>query len=207
MKATAVQDIDEDGDDELEEQFHVRVGSRQKPQTFEHVELEHGTDPIFDCFRIKLNNFLNFSIISRILLDGKKITLNTRDELVEYHYIKVNYKSTVDWCQHTDYLRCSPMFHGVPRYDGVIIKMKNGHIFGRLILIFGCQHLNLFQVHTRPHVSSEFFSVESIVHGAVLVEDHTQPGDCLIIDTIDTDMFLRIQKMHRNAGHGPLTMQ
>ncbi|KAI9464204.1 hypothetical protein HD554DRAFT_2026564 [Boletus coccyginus] len=233
MKATAVQDIDEDGDDELEEQFHVRVGSRQKPQTFEHVELEHGTDPAFDRFRIKLNNFLNFSVIGRILLDGKKITLNTRDELVEYRYIKVNYESTVDWCQHTDYLRCSPMFHGVPRYDGVIIKTQNGHIFGRLILIFGCQvttgnatlvlvqpydapvgvrtrkdkHLNLFRVRTRPRVSSEFFSVESIVHGAVLVEDRTQPGDCLVIDTIDTDMFLRIQKMHRDAGHGLLTMQ
>ena len=69
------------------------------------------------------------------------------------------------------------------------------------------KHLNLFRVHTRPHLSSKFFSVESIVCGAVLVEDCTQPGDYLVIDTIDTDMFLCIQKMHRDAGHGALTME
>jgi len=69
------------------------------------------------------------------------------------------------------------------------------------------KHLNLFPVRTRPHLSSKFFSVEFIVCGAVLVEDCTQPGDYLVIDTIDTDMFLCIQKMHRDAGHGALTMQ
>ena len=141
----------------------------------------------------------------------------------------------VDWCQHTDYLRCSPSFHGVLRYDGVIIKTQNGYIFGRLSSIFKYQaanvtgnatlvfiqpydapvgartrkdkHLNLFRVRARPRMSSEFFSVESIVRGAALVEDHTQPGDYLVIDTIDTDMFLRIQKMHQDAGHEPLPTQ
>jgi len=92
MRATAARDADEDGDDELEKQFHVRVGSRQKPQTFEHVELERGINPAFNHFRIKLNNFLNFSVISRILLDGKKITLNVKDEV---DHTNLNYPASI----------------------------------------------------------------------------------------------------------------
>ena len=132
----------------------------------------------------------------------------------------------VDWCQHTDYLRCSPSFHGTLRYDCVIIKTENGHIFGRLLFVFQClavekttlilvhpydaptgprtrkdKHLDFFRLRARPRKSSEIFSVRSIIRGVALTEDYTQPGDYLVIDTVDTDMFLRMQKLHQDAGH------
>ena len=85
LEATAAREADDDGEndvnDALEEYFHVKVGSPQKPRTFESIELEHGTDHAFDRFRIKLNNFLNFSVAGRVLLDGKKITLKAKDEV------------------------------------------------------------------------------------------------------------------------------
>ena len=85
LKATAAQEADDDGENDvndiLEEYFHVKVGSPQKPRTFESIELEHGTDHAFDHFQIKLNNFLNFSIVGRVLLDGKRITLKAKDEV------------------------------------------------------------------------------------------------------------------------------
>ncbi|KAI0677658.1 hypothetical protein C8Q78DRAFT_962196, partial [Trametes maxima] len=39
-----------------------------------------------------------------------------------------------------------------------------------------------------------FIPVESIIRGALIVADHGTPGDYLVVDTIDTDMFLRIQE-------------
>ncbi|KAG1738384.1 uncharacterized protein EDB91DRAFT_1237752 [Suillus paluster] len=91
-------------------------------------------------------------------------------------------------------------------------------ILGRLLFLFECligdhkfplalihpfdaptgQHsrkdrdLNLFQRHS-------FFSVRSIIRGALLVLDG--PSDYLVVDTVDTDMFLRMKMMHLKAGH------
>ena len=101
-------------------------------------------------------------------------------------------------------------------------------IFGRLVFLFKCavssgeefplalvqpydaavgqwllkdKHLNFWRVRQRPHTSTEFFSVHSIIRGALLFPDSSRPGDYLVVDTIDTDMFLRIQEMHKAAKH------
>ena len=57
----------------------------------------------------------------------------------------------VDWHIKTDYLRCSPMFSGRPRYDFVIADHLGGLVFARLVLVFVCRvgerdfHLALVQ--------------------------------------------------------------
>ena len=132
----------------------------------------------------------------------------------------------VDWCQHTDHLCCSSSFHGTLCYDCVIIKTKNGHIFDWLLFVFQClavekttlilvhpynvptgpctwkdRYLNFFQLHAQPCKLLEIFSVRSIIWGVALTEDYMQPGDYLVIDTINTDMFLQMQKLHQDAGH------
>jgi hypothetical protein len=63
------------------------------------------------------------------------------------------------------------------------------------------RHLRLWRVRERPRVSSEFFSVHSIIRGAALAEDHNVRGDHIVIDTIDADMFLRIKSMRMAAGN------
>ncbi|KAG8220742.1 hypothetical protein J3R82DRAFT_2155 [Butyriboletus roseoflavus] len=124
-----------------EEDLYIMVGSRQRPKSFEVIEMTHSNNPVFERFRIKINNFLNYTHVGRVLLDQqgvRNIQLNANDQVIEYHYLKVNYESMVDWCEHTDHLCCSPSFHGTPRYDYVIIKTENGHIFGWLLFIFKC---------------------------------------------------------------------
>ena len=149
-------------------------------------------------------------------------------QVVEYGYIKVNFESKVDWCQYTDYLRCSESFHGRARHDCAIFRTQRRDIFGRLVFLFKCsvgdedfmlalvqpydaaltgqrlskdKHLSFWRVREQPSASTEIFSVHSIVCGALLYPDHTRPSEHLVIDTIDTDMFLRVQEMHRLAGH------
>jgi hypothetical protein len=50
-----------------------------------------------------------------------------------------------------------------------------------------------WRVKRKPRASAEFFSVHSIVRGCMIVEDVSRPDEFLIVDTIDTDMFLRMQ--------------
>jgi hypothetical protein len=92
-------------------------------------------------------------------------------------------------------------------------------IFGRLCFIFTCvvngatypialiqpldapvgprrqkdKDLGFWQLRERPRASCEFFSVRSIVCGAVIAPDFEKPGEYLVVDTIDTDMFLRLK--------------
>ncbi|KAI6018855.1 hypothetical protein EDC04DRAFT_2869958 [Pisolithus marmoratus] len=122
----------------------------------------------------------------------------------------INFKSTTD-CH----------------YDCMLLKMQQGDIFGQLIFLFQCVvsdktfplaliqpydaptglrltkdgHLNLWRVHKQPRESAEIFSVHLIIHGALLYLDHTKPGDYFVIDTVNTDMFLRMQRMHKAARH------
>ncbi|KAG2368973.1 hypothetical protein BDR07DRAFT_1229516, partial [Suillus spraguei] len=52
--------------------------------------------------------------------------------------LKVNYESLVDWCQHTDYLRCNPKFFGASCFDCVFIQTTDKIIFSHLLFVFEC---------------------------------------------------------------------
>ncbi|KAG1907617.1 uncharacterized protein F5891DRAFT_938593, partial [Suillus fuscotomentosus] len=62
------------------------------------------------------------------------------------------------------------------------------------------KQLNLFRVRAKPWARTEFLSVRSIIRGALLVQD-SNSLNYLIVDTVDTDMFLRVRDMHLQAGH------
>lgn len=128
----------------------------------------------------------------------------------------------VNWHIKMDYLRCSPMFSGRPRYDFVIADRPGGLVFVRLVLVFVCRvgerdfHLALVQLlekksraptkiidknlsiirwHIRPRNRCEVIPLNCIVCGAGLVADKGYSGDYFVIDMLDEDMFLRVNKM------------
>ncbi|KAG1879905.1 hypothetical protein F4604DRAFT_1880040 [Suillus subluteus] len=109
----------------------------------------------------------------------------------------VNYESLVDFHQTTDYLHCSPSFHNLPRYD-------SGVFFARLIFLFTCiindtsylialkdEHLNFWRVRSQPRETTR----------VALAPDPSTAGDFLVMDTVDSDIFLRMKHMHLAAGH------
>ena len=127
------------------------------------------------------------------------------------------------WKESTDYLRCNNAFFNHPRYDFVIVQTVEGPIFARLVciicfaiegneypvaLIHPCDKwsgpqitkdidLGFTRVQFRPRHESEFVSVHSIIRGAVLVPAFRENSDedMLVLDVLDTDMFVRIRKM------------
>ncbi|KAG1850262.1 hypothetical protein C8R48DRAFT_778238 [Suillus tomentosus] len=206
---------------------HVKLGSRQAPQTFESLENAHKSDSAFTNFHIKLNEFLtNFLLAIQLPLPGgKRVQLKTNDKITECHFLKVNYESLVDWRQHTDYLQCNPKFFGASRFDCAFIQTTDTIIFGRLLFVFKCtldntvlslalihpfdaptgmhirkdKHLNIFCVREKLCTQAKFFSVRAIIRGALLVPDGG--NDFLVVDTVDTDMFLHVKALHLEAGH------
>ncbi|KAG1836159.1 hypothetical protein F4604DRAFT_2008209 [Suillus subluteus] len=217
-------------DSTLDPSQHVRMGSRQAVQTFCSIENAQKTCVEFTNFRIKLNAFLNIFLpaCNIPLPNGRRIHLQSDDTVTEYRFLRVNYESLVDWKQNTDYLRCSPQFFNAPCYDCVFIRTQNGVILRHLVFLFQCaignglfplalihpfdartgprlrqdKQLNLFRVRAQPCTKAEFFSVRSIIRGALLVQDSGgNPLDYLVVNTVDTDMFLRVREMHQQAGH------
>lgn len=123
----------------------------------------------------------------------------------------------VNWQDSIDYLRCNKSFFGHPRFDHVIVAAEGGSFFAQLLCLFKFQSGNrshslaLTRTYGRPpggirrkdrelglyrvRVKSspyKIIALESIVRGAVLVEDTDNPGDYFVVDTIDGDMFLRM---------------
>ncbi|KAG1748380.1 uncharacterized protein EDB91DRAFT_1235712 [Suillus paluster] len=208
---------------------HFTLGSRQATISFADIEAGHAGNPAFDRFRIKLNEFLNrtFTANNIPFPSGRRVQLAAGDMITEFRFIKVNYESLVDWRVSMDYLRCNPMFHGLPRYDCVILQTEAGAIFTKLLLIFTCtvgdvqypialtlpydqpvgarprkdKHFKFWWVKAKPRASAECFSVQSIVRGCVLAEDSTRPNEFLVVDTIDTDMFLWMKEIRTEAGY------
>ncbi|KAG1896982.1 uncharacterized protein F5891DRAFT_1130066 [Suillus fuscotomentosus] len=207
--------------------LHVKLGSSQAPQTFALIEDTHQNNDAFINFRVKLNSFLNdFLPACNIPLpDGKRIHLKSDVAVTAHQFLRVNFESLVDWRQHMDYLRCNPCFYNAPRFDCVFIQTHANVIIGRLLFLFDCPvgedlfplalvhpfdartgtrlrkdgQLNLFRVRAKPRAQAEFFSVRSIIRRALLVHDASL--DYLVVDTVDTDMFLRVKEIHLQAGH------
>ncbi|KAI5995972.1 hypothetical protein F5J12DRAFT_907101 [Pisolithus orientalis] len=178
-------------DEPEEEFFHVKFGSKD-------IEKKSVTD--------NLSEFLNkhFNIIRKPLPSRKPIQFQRNDKIMEYRFVKVNFESTVDWCQYMHYLHCHPNFHGCPRYDCVLVKTQEKDIFGQLILLFNC----VISEETFPLAFLHPYDAQLI--GQWLRKDnhlnfwrvyHTRPGEYLVVDTINTDMFLHVQMMHKVAGH------
>ncbi|KAG1861785.1 hypothetical protein DFJ58DRAFT_744178 [Suillus subalutaceus] len=215
--------LDDDENTYIDKLCRLSVPSRMQQST--RVE--------FTNFRIKLNAFLNIFLpaCNIPLPNGRRIHLQSDDTVTEYRFLHVNYESLVDWKQNTNYLRCSPQFFNTPHYDCVFIRTQNGVILGRLVFLFQCaigndlfplalihpfdaptgprlrqdKQLNLFRVRAQPRTKAEFFSVQSIIRGALLVQDSGgNPLDYLVVDTVDTDMFLHVilpsATIHHPAG-------
>ncbi|KDQ27191.1 hypothetical protein PLEOSDRAFT_1106070 [Pleurotus ostreatus PC15] len=54
--------------------------------------------------------------------------------------------------------------------------------------------LGLIRLHTKPHRTGEFIFIDSIVRGCMVIEAFDTPGDYLVVDTVDDDMFLRYKQ-------------
>ena len=124
----------------------------------------------------------------------------------------------VNWQDSTNLLRCSDSFFHHPRYDHILASTPDGSpFFAQLLHLFQIQtdtqshDLALVQVYCQSPGGTRrkdrelgfyrlrlkinpyaIISTESIIRGALIVEDATVPGNYFVVDTVDGDMFLRM---------------
>ncbi|KAG2103715.1 uncharacterized protein F5147DRAFT_746667 [Suillus discolor] len=165
------------------------LGARQGDFSFSDIEQSHATDRAFFGFRIKLNKFFND------LLPNDAIPLPNETCSRFQAYL----------------LRCNPKLFGSPRYDCVIIKTKHQPFFAHLIYMFRCKvggtELSLALIHpydvgigVRRRQDLDLRLWRSIIHGVALASDPEAVNDYFVMDTIDTDMFLRMKALQVSSG-------
>ncbi|EIW78662.1 hypothetical protein CONPUDRAFT_156628 [Coniophora puteana RWD-64-598 SS2] len=209
---------------ELEKQGRVRLGSKCSKATPSQVEKQHELDDAFSDFPQRLDRF-----IRSIVTISTPLTQLCISEIVECRLLVVCYQSKVDWQQAIDLLRVSPMFYRIPHYDCVIIRLDDSsYMFGRLLFMFKCQvgrsslsigmilpftvaqntsdenkeldrDLNFFRLKASPHADAAFISLHDVERGALLAPDPDKPDEFLVVDTVDRDMFLRVQQIRSKA--------
>ncbi|KAF8548228.1 hypothetical protein OG21DRAFT_1479277 [Imleria badia] len=145
----------------------------------------------------------------------------------KHTYLKVDYASEVDWKWATDYLRCTPSFHGHPRYDcALVLLTEHSTAFVRLIFVFKCTILNsdfkfalvqpymagtgsqrrldcdlkLTHVRAVPRSQPIFIPADLIIRGALLYPDPANHNNFIVVDHIDGDLFLRTMSMRETRS-------
>ena len=110
------------------------------------------------------------------------------------------------------------MFHGHLRHDGIIFQNKDSYFFAKLHFVFTCSiqnqtyslalvqsyktpasprssdtELGLFRIKLKTPLSWDIISTNSIVRGAFIVDNPDDCREAFVLDTIDSDMYLRLK--------------
>ncbi|KAG2079379.1 uncharacterized protein F5147DRAFT_819992, partial [Suillus discolor] len=115
---------------------HIKLGSMQQPVAIQDIETHSSQlDRAFQGFHKKFSDFINNSLPTYGYRLERWVTILTNFLIHEHRFLKVHYESTIDWKQTTNYLRCTPGFHGQPRYDCALIQLtQEVSVFVRLVL-------------------------------------------------------------------------
>ncbi|KAG0696432.1 hypothetical protein DFH29DRAFT_984614 [Suillus ampliporus] len=183
-------------------------------------------DTAFQGFRRKFSNFINMSLPTYGYQLTRWTTIPADFQIHEYRYLKLNYESTVNWKQSTDHLRSNPSFHGSPRFDCALIQLTAARtVFVKIILMFKCEvpdvdtfqlalvqpytagipggsrridrDLRLTRVKAVPRGDSIFVPLKSFIRGAVLACDPEHQDEFVVVEHIDSDIFLRMKAWAR----------
>jgi hypothetical protein len=145
-------------------------------------------------------------------------------QLIQVQFFKcvtIRYQSMEDWTEARNILRCNPDFHQRQRYDCVIVNSDSpGTTIARLRSLLRCRLLSgkvidIALVHSftrtkwKPDTmwdncqicvesrESSFMMMDYVVRGALLcpVFNHSDTRLHYIMDTVDGDMFLRVNNL------------
>ena len=135
------------------------------------------------------------------------------------------YESKINLSVQKDILRVNPQFHGRPRFDCVLIQAhQDDYIFARLLQVFTITYqtrrhslalvlpfdnripllnrgrdrdLRFTRVISRPRSTCVVIDVETIIRGALIVEDYGADlgNSFIIVDVVDADMWWRMKSV------------
>ncbi|KAK6972070.1 hypothetical protein R3P38DRAFT_3336150 [Favolaschia claudopus] len=174
------------------------------------LESKQGNNPLFRNFNMNLRQYLARHH------PAYPLRMEQDFEIMPCKALYVNFQSSVNWKSERDILRCNPSFHNEPRYDSVIFNAEDDPLaMAELALVFRCflpDGVKLDLAMVRPFRRSSwhpktrtdcpirerksgvmFIALEHVVRGVLLCPIFGASREAFyVIDTIDGDMFLRI---------------
>lgn len=139
------------------------------------------------------------------------------EQIRRFKCVYLSYQSVVDWTEERDIMRCNPDFHGRSRFDCVVINDDApGITISRIRDLIRCwlpsgKVIDVALIHGfspskwRPRTAwkgckvieedktSSLVLMEYVVRGGLVCPVSGRKGELTnyIVDTIDSDMFLR----------------
>ncbi|KAJ7146207.1 hypothetical protein C8R44DRAFT_897736 [Mycena epipterygia] len=197
---------------------HWRLAAPDKKLTsrrFEAAMRSTAAGELFNGFDLGLREFLAAAYPDLQLAFEDVIMVQS------FRAIHINFQSKVDWTAQHDILRCSPSFHGRPRYDCILYNADVDPLsFARTISLFRCkvpsgQYFDFAYVRGfkkskwRPRTQWKgcqvveesgkpfFLSFDCVARGALLVHARGTARNNLYfpLDTVDDDMFFRLNNI------------
>ncbi|KAJ7153830.1 hypothetical protein C8R46DRAFT_912239 [Mycena filopes] len=194
---------------------HWRLGAPMPRISARRLEAERKMDVAFRNFDMRLREYI------AQYHPAHQVRLEQQIQIQQCKVLYVDYQSKVDWRGARDILRCSSLFHGLPRFDSVIYEDDNDPLaLGQLHFVFRC-HLpgdvaldlaiiqpfrtTAWQPKTRTDCpvrqkltlkNSHFIALEHVVRGTLLCPIFGgKDGMHYIIDCVDEDMYLRLNNI------------
>ncbi|TFK32476.1 hypothetical protein BDQ12DRAFT_773340 [Crucibulum laeve] len=169
---------------------NIYLGSKQKECSLDMLELsKKSSDQGYIRFRIKLAKFLN-EYLPAISTGHPPVKLKKDALVTEYRFLKVNFTSIVTWqLLYIFTIEIENTIHPlalVLPLDAAIGALTQKE-----------KDLGFLRLCAQPQINAEFFSLHSIKRGVCLAPGFERDGDFFVIDVIDTDMFLRVEKILR----------
>ncbi|KAL4069123.1 hypothetical protein J3A83DRAFT_4359154 [Scleroderma citrinum] len=198
-------------DDNLLPDFegHFRLGSPCKPTTIQEIEMACDTkDKAYLGFQRKFTQYINKFLPSIWHGLTRWLVIPHHFKMCEYHYLKVNYESWVDWMMATNYIQCNPEFYGAPNYNCAYIQLTSMQTaFVHLVSLFTCQIDNFGKVQLvliQPYMAGigqqcrldwnmKLTCIRAVPRGALVFTDPQKKDKFLVVDHIDSDMFLQVK--------------
>ncbi|KAJ7314391.1 hypothetical protein DFH08DRAFT_716790 [Mycena albidolilacea] len=214
MKATHPDKSADNKDKTLDADWHF--GALNPVQSSQRFEADMSSiDPAYAGFDLALREYL--ARIHPALQIAYEDTL----QIHSFCYLRVPYQLRVNWYPERDILRCSPEFHGRPRYDLVLFNADDdplalAHLISllrvetnhgiRFDLTFVYRFKNskwkprtfwdgchVMECSKKP----QFLPLDCVARGALLARAYgTQHNDLFfVVDTVDGDMYLRLNNI------------
>ncbi|KAL4067263.1 hypothetical protein V8B97DRAFT_2025108 [Scleroderma yunnanense] len=198
---------------------HFKLRSLCKPTTIQEIKIACDTkDKAYLGFQRKFTKYINEFLPSIGHGLTRWLVILHHFKMCEYHYLKINYKSWVDWTMATNYSWCNPEFYSAPHYNCAYIQLTSMQMaFVHLVSIFTCQidnfgevqlvvvqpytagigqqcrldqNMKLMCIRAVPRGDSTFILIGSIIQDTLVFTDPQKKDKFLVVDYIDSDMFL-----------------
>ncbi|KAL4070460.1 hypothetical protein J3A83DRAFT_4188499 [Scleroderma citrinum] len=200
---------------------HFKLRSLCKPTTIQEIKIACDTkDKAYLGFQRKFTKYINEFLPSIGHGLTRWLVILHHFKMCEYHYLKINYKSWVDWTMATNYSWCNPEFYSAPHYNCAYIQLTSMQMaFVHLVSIFTCQIDNFGEVQlvvVQPYTAGigqqcrldqnmKLMCIRAVPRGSIIQDtlvftDPQKKDKFLVVDYIDSDIHISITSM---AGTQP----